>query len=251
MKQTRILLVTPQVSLRTEIIRAVATKPEFTVDHVTTGAAAIRQFALAAPYDLAFFDHDMAEMSGLELLKQIRCGRTPAPRGLAIGLVTIFADHKLLYAAVALDLNTLLLAPISQNDITRRIEKLTRPDAALKTIEDYAEIMISPSAPPPPTENDERAPVAVLRPTQRDAPKNDPSNRSGLRSNLEERKFGPRRRVAAIDLKPGWQIDEDLIGPTGARLIAAGAVLDSRLVTRLRNLDGAEELGPLWARPPA
>jgi len=202
---------------------------------------------------MALVELDLDDVNGIELLKMVRCGRTSAPRALRMGMLAGFADENVLAAAVALDLNGLLLKPVSQSDLTRRVSRMISEDRPVKPIDDYLSVK-TPESQAPVTEatDSERSPIAVIRPVAprpRDA---EPPARTPSDIDPDAKMFGPKLRRPLIEVDLGWQIAVDVNGLNGQCLIAAGTILNARALRRLRELadDGQLTNSEIWARKP-
>lgn len=204
-------------------------------------------------FSLALIEFDLVGMNGIELLKLIRCGRTEAPNTLPIGILASFADTEFLAACLDLDLQSLLLKPVSVRDVARRISRILSVTMAFKPIAVYQTIKTPLSSHQLGEKRAEngRSRVAVLRPIVSRAPNGpsmDDQRKSGL--NDQERSFGAHMRRAVSELDLGWQISMDIVGSNGVRLIAAGTVLTARLLARLQELAQTGQVGFVWARAP-
>ena len=204
-------------------------------------------------FSLALIEFDLVGMNGIELLKLIRCGQTEAPNTLPIGILASFADTEFLTACLDLDLQSLLLKPVSVRDVARRISRILSVTMAFKPTAVYRTIktpLSSHQLQEKQAENG-RSQVAVLRPIvprPPNGPSTDDQRQFGL--NNQERLFGPHKRRAVSELDLGWQISMDILGSNGVRLIAAGTVLTPRLLARLEELAEIGQVGFVWARAP-
>jgi len=110
----------------TEGLRAVTSR----IDAVASGPEAIeavRQRALADPYDVVFMDWRMPGMDGLQAAAHIKdAGHQPAPR---IVLVTAFGREEVREEAESLALDGLLIKPVTPSMLFDSLVSLFAPDA--------------------------------------------------------------------------------------------------------------------------
>jgi len=250
MQKTPILVVSSEPSIRV-LIRQTLTEPKgFQVDF---SADAIDGLAVVNErYRMALVEFDMAEMNGLEFLQQVRMGRSDVRRNLPVGILSGFADHKVLSAAIALDVSTLLLRPLSARDILKRVAHMLTDTVQLKHPETYEGVEIpagdqqrvsamhkgrsGPTVLMPRQPADARA--AVARTSARQGPI------------VDDASFGPMRRRSIKELRVGWQIGQDIVGQSGTRLVGAGTIVTQRLLTRLLDLVDQGDLTDAWVRAP-
>lgn len=96
------------------------------VDSVLAALEAIAR----RPPDLLIADVDMEPVNGLQLVKLIRCGETPAPASLPIIVVTGHSDDVVLGTALLLDVNAILVKPLHRDDLAVRVHRVwSRPQA--------------------------------------------------------------------------------------------------------------------------
>lgn len=172
------------------------------------------------PPDLLIADVDMAPVNGLELVKLIRCGETPAPASLPIIVVTGHSDDVVLGTALLLDVNSILVKPLRGDDLAVRLHRVWARPQGVKPPLAYSLV--------------------------------DASDAGRLGQALEwDRLHGaamsagsPHYRVDAIepvsrqvaDLKPGDVLFDDLL-LNGNKLYNRGRVLDATDLDRLLDLE--------------
>lgn len=76
-----------------------------------------RKLIESADTDLVFLDVNMTPGNGLEFLKDLRMGRTSAPRNLPVIMMTVNGDAPVIGTALALDCNAYLRKPASAKEI--------------------------------------------------------------------------------------------------------------------------------------
>lgn len=252
MPELDVLIVSPD-----QVSRAFAKSPLLATRGCRFELAQTAEEALALfnqrTFSLALIEFDLIGMNGIELFKLIRCGGTEAPNTLPVGILANFADTEFLTACVDLDLQSLLLKPVSVRDVASRISRILSVTMAFKSTDIYQTIKTPLSSHQFEEKRAEngRSQVAVLRPIVSrppNGPSMDDQRKFGL--NDQERLFGAQMRRAVSELDLGWQISMDIVGSNGVRLVAAGTVLTARLLKRLRDIAENGEIGLVWARAP-
>lgn len=206
---------------------------------------------LSTRHRMALVEFDMAEMNGLEFLQQVRMGRTGARRNLSIAVLAGFADHAVLTAAIALDLNTMLLKPVSAKDVLRRVTRMMSDDIQPKPVAEYEAVGVpAGDQQRAAAERDGRQLASVLLPAQPLFNRESEAPAGVRRPEEASSGYGPLVRRPIAELRVGWQIGQDIVGPSGTRLVGAGTILSPRLLSRLLDLAEQGALTDAWARPP-
>lgn len=250
MKKTPILVVSAEKAIRSLILQTLTEAEGFETDFASDAMSGLE--IVSQRHRMALVEFDMAEMNGLEFLQQVRMGRTGGRRNLSIGVLAAFADHSVLTAAIALDLNTMLLKPISSKDILKRVTRMMTDDIQLKPVHDYEGVGIpAGDLQRAEAERDGRPLASVLLPGQRlfNRPA-DASTAARRAGGAADSGFGPLVRRQITEIGVGWQIGHDIVGPTGTRLVGAGTIVSQRLLTRLLELAEQGALTTAWARAP-
>lgn len=249
MKKTPILVVSAEKAIRSMILQTLTESEGFETDFTSDAMSGLE--ILSQRHRMALVEFDMAEMNGLEFLQQVRMGRTGARRNLSVGVLAGFADHAVLTAAIALDLNTMLLKPISAKDILRRVTRMMSDDIQPKPVAEYEGIGVpAGDLQRAEAERDGRHLASVLLPGQRLFHREDGATASARRQEEAGGSYGPMVRRPITDLGVGWQIGQDIVGPSGTRLVGAGTVVSQRLLSRLLELVERGDLTDAWARAP-
>lgn len=250
LKGRRALIVEDEPFVRSVIVRIIREMGEPSLEVAEHGAQALEALeTLGDPFDFALLDFNMPGPSGLDVLKAVRCGKSRTRRDLPVAMLTGNADRDLVDAAMALDVNALLLKPASQKTLSGRIERMLTEESELQEIEVYLGVDVKPS----PlqrlaAESDGRSAPTTLRPlAPRMADVTRPMNRE---ISAPKAMLGPRLRKSINDLKTGFLVAEDVVSPRGARLVAAGVTLNNRTLARLQDLAEMNEIEHVWVHAP-
>lgn len=247
-----LLIVSAEKFIRAICTEALAKAEGYTLDFAKDGEDGL--YALSGDiHAAALVEYDMGSMNGLEFLKQIRCGRSRAGRDLSVAMFAGEPDSEVLAAAVGLDLNAILVMPVSKKSIVQRTGRLLTQKIHLKTLEAYEAITVPRSSRQIEARAMAgRAPVTVVLPL----PKRPHSGNGAIHHRagpaaLVGRRFGPRMLRLVEEVGYGWQIADDVIGSNGIRLIGAGTVLTAHLLSRLRDMAAEGKIEKVWARAPS
>lgn len=164
--------------------------------------------------DLLLTDIQMPNMNGLELMKNIRCGNTPAARDLPTIIITSFSNTETLGSSMALDVNGFLTKPFKPVTVMKTIMQAFSESASeLRAEENYLAVktdLISLS------EDAESSP----KPTDDESPVQDDTSQC---FNIHQ-------------LQPGMCLTKDVKTDKGVLLLSAGFVLNQNTIRRLFEL---------------
>jgi CheY-like chemotaxis protein len=202
---------------------------------ILSAATADQAFALLRQHgsriELVISDFVMAEITGLHILQRIRTGAAGVPHTLPVAMLTGHADHGLVGAAMALDVDVFLVKPVSKSVLAARLAKADEEKRDYKSAAAYGTVDIDTvcrafgaHAESPPAGDDETPPPAAAE--------------------------GPPR-LPLEEIPEGATLLEDLRGSQGDLLLAAGAPLTARDLRRLRELKSVTGIAALAVAPPA
>ena len=182
------------------------------------------------PPSLIMLDFNMPEANGLDVLKAIRIGEAAVPRGIKVIMLTGNSDVMLVKAAMALDVDSFIVKPVSLNVLCARLEKVLPETREIRAVADYMAI--------PTTAIGKKLlggmPAAAAQP---DAPKAAPP---------------PGAIVLKLEAIPvGATVAQDVCAPSGDVMIGSTTVLSDRLLRRLKELQPATKLEQLCVFLPA
>jgi YesN/AraC family two-component response regulator len=168
---------------------------------------------------LVILDFNMPEANGLQVLRQIRTGKTGVPRDIDVLMLTGNSDFALVGAAMALDVDAFIVKPVSQATLSSRLEKIRSETRDLKSSDVYESVDIDSIG----------KRLLSNKPVGKPRPKSETRKTAvpkGIPMKLE-------------DVPVGAVLAEHIRGPGGELLIGAATVLTDRLLRRLKELEGA------------
>lgn len=193
------------------------------------GRQALQQLALRP--DMVILDYRMAGLTGLEILREIRCGRTGQPRDLPVLLLTGHADEDIVRVAGELDISAFLSKPVSKTQMKARLDMAAKTTVSLRSPQSYARVEVSRAehVPAPRTTGNAwilkeemfppEAPYVTARELARRA-------NAAARASRE-------RETHYSRVRPGMALTEDLYSNSGRLIVAAGLPLSEDMIKRL------------------
>ncbi len=89
--------------------------------------------------DCIICDHSMPNMTGIELLREIRAGHyAHVSRDVRFIMITAHGQEAVVKAAVGLDVSGYIVKPVSKNALVKAIHRAFNRTAPLKAPEDYS-----------------------------------------------------------------------------------------------------------------
>lgn len=154
---------------------------------------------------LVILDFNMPGRNGIEVLKEIRCGRLAVASDVMVVMVTGAEAWGLVAAALALDVDAFLRKPVSLAELRAHLDELEGTTNQTAPPAHYTGIDIGGL---------------------------------GSGAGLKIADFNPEqlRTVAVDELKEGMIIAEDLVAPKGVLIVANGSVVSERMARLLRGL---------------
>lgn len=166
--------------------------------------------------DLLLTDIQMPNMNGLELMKNIRCGNSPATRDLLTIIITSFSNTETLGSSLALDVNGFLTKPFKPITVMKTImQALSEHEAELRTVDSYLEVK---------TNLDSLGEEDASAPEVTDSQESTPPDNTNLIVNIHQ-------------LQPGMRLSKEVKTEEGVLLLSAGFVLNLSTIRRLFELD--------------
>ncbi len=223
----RVLLVDDESFVRRVIATMLKTLGIAEIYEAENGCEAIRSLA-AHEVDLLVTDIQMPEMNGIELIKQVRMGKTVADRGLRSIVVTSFSYTEVLSSCLLLDVNGFLVKPITAANAKEKIQYALNEQLHLHPSEAYLQVktdlaLLDASS----KKEQKRQNAAIVIETPE-------SESTALRHTQKPSSGG--KFVSLRNLKPGMELLDDLYANTGVKLLPKGRVLTEVLVNRIREL---------------
>jgi DNA-binding response OmpR family regulator len=138
----KILIAEDETFMRKVVVTTLQTEGASVLE-AGDGEDALRHLR-ATPVNFALLDVMMPRISGLQVLREIRAGRTQAPRSLPVGILTSANDQRTVGAAVQLDCDAFIVKPLNKAILFNKISTLIeRGDRPLKSSEEYDAIPIA------------------------------------------------------------------------------------------------------------
>lgn len=181
----------------------------------STGQEAIGHLqSMDSDKTLLMSDFNMPGIDGLTMVKLIRTGKAGCPHNIPIIMLTGHADSGLVSTALALDVDSFLIKPISTDQLATRFLRVLDGTNTIAPARDYEQIDVDEVR----KRMIRNAPVGTPR----------PSNAA---------KLGPKvMNVRLQEVQVGQILAEDIKTPSGERLLGAGVVLNERYLRRLNEL---------------
>jgi CheY-like chemotaxis protein len=131
--QLRILVVDDQMlvrSLISQIMRTIGCRPD-SVSQATDGNNALRVLEIRT-FDLIVCDFQMDPINGVDLLKEVRCARTPNPSNIPFVFLSGHPERSTIMRAAQFHADGFIIKPPTPSDIEKNIESaMTRKRPAI------------------------------------------------------------------------------------------------------------------------
>lgn len=110
----------------------------------TSGLAALNIMAdERKKFDCILCDYSMPDMTGLQLLQQIRAGHhSHIARDIRFIMVTMSGQEAVVKAALQLDVSGYVVKPVSKDALTKAIHRAFNRAPAVKPPEDYSSVTL-------------------------------------------------------------------------------------------------------------
>lgn len=106
-----------------------------------TGREGLERMREAKPI-IVVSDINMPEMNGLEMLKMVRTGKSDAPRGLPVVMLTAHSEAVVVGTALQLDASGFVVKPAAPKDLDSRIARALAKPLVAKPVERYAQVQV-------------------------------------------------------------------------------------------------------------
>ncbi len=121
------------------------------VGHVIKSASSLSALNILADQtkkiDCIICDHSMPNMTGIELLRQIRAGHyTNVPRDIPFIMLTSHGQEAVVRAAATLDVNGYIVKPVTKDSLVKAVHRAFGRPFALKAPEEYTTVDLPPES---------------------------------------------------------------------------------------------------------
>lgn len=179
------------------------------------------------PFEILISDVQMPGINGIELLRQIRCGQTDAPRDLPVIILTSFSNTEVLSASLALDVNGFLVKPMKPATVYAKITQALGERVQLRDVHAYLS-------------------VDTVLASLNEAQVTGRSSASITRPAARETLPGHAAEVRIHDLKPGMVLVGDILLTDGTLLLSARRALGEITINRLKEMQEVLKADTCW-----
>jgi len=190
--------------------------------------SAIRQLEHAA-CSVLITDIHMPGGGGLELLQQIRCGKTAAPRHLRVIALTSFSTTHVLAIALALDVNGFIVKPLNPKLTEAKLNQVLSTETQLRPALAYQKL-------------DTRVDHLLVPPTG-EHPPNAPRDGGAASANATPMQG---RQLSVSALRAGMRLAKPICALNGQLLLNAGHLLSNTTIHHLIDLQEVYDCGSVW-----
>jgi len=213
-----------------------------------SGAAAKCLFEKKA-FDLIISDIYMPHMSGLELLKSIRLGRTKAPSDSRVIFLTSFSNTEILKTSMELGVNGFLVKPIKSDMVKKKILQALNEHMLLKDEEMYESIKIDTQWASQ-LKKEKVVSVGSNKTSQTKEP--EPVGPIQETETIKDNQLPEGVIMAStLQITPGSILAEDIITKDGTLLLSTGQKLNQQLINRIHDLRSILRFENIKIKPPA
>jgi|GEM_PF-377773 len=199
-------------------------------------------------------DINMPNMNGIELLKKIRLGETANRKDIRVIAVTSYTNVEVIRACMTLDINAFLVKPITIDNVKNKLLLALDETAELFHEAEYAHVAYDFDC------ISDSPRVRISERQKPDRTLNKKINWPHKNKNKPEQVVKPKTVISEpvpgktitymtvstiSSLESGMVLVQDLCAKNGVCLIAAGVVLNKRLLNRLNELSSIIELDQL------
>jgi YesN/AraC family two-component response regulator len=187
------------------------------------------------PIDIVISDIEMEPLSGLELVKMIRAGKTPIARDSRVIVLTGLSDVTTLASSLELDVQGFLVKPVSANDLLKKILSVTQMEVRLKERSAYESLRFTPAGVNINRKHRMHGHDFTVKTASKPAPQN-PAKQSGTPHTATDQQLPAGHQLVRVDLlKPGMVVCKDILA-RGVMLLRKGATLELEQILVLKDM---------------
>lgn len=231
MDKPSILIVDDEAFMRRVVRQTLTTLGITDITEADSAISALSLFGKKT-FDLILCDIYMPNMSGLELLKEIRSGKTKTPNDSRLIFLTSFSNTEVLKTSMELDVNGFLVKPIKSNLVKKKILAALNENMFLQDEEMYQDIDIDMQWT---SKLKEEKVISVGKNksshTDEHTPEPDP-NINDTDTDLPEDVI----LASILQLEPDSILAENLTAKDHTLLLSAGQKLSAQIINRMHDL---------------
>jgi DNA-binding NtrC family response regulator len=138
----RLLIVTPDRSIRIELAQALLGANQFELEYAQNEGAAIYALNTGSTITAILAENDVGCTEGIDLLKKIRTARTLACSNMPFGIITSKMDAEMINCAKRLDVTDVLVRPFTISTLIHRVRRLVNTQPKVKQYHLYEDVSI-------------------------------------------------------------------------------------------------------------
>jgi two-component system chemotaxis response regulator CheY len=175
--------------------------------------------------DVVVADFNMPQVTGLQLLKAVRCGVKKVKRDIPLIMLTGNTDSPLVAAAIELDVDAFIAKPVSKVTLENKLERCLRGERPIKDVAQYEKV---------------NADIKIMNAA--DEKKDIEHTGSVLR---DQQNTG--REVLITRVPDNAVLSRPIRLSNGKTILNTGSKLNTRLLEKIRDLNGVgEKIETVW-----
>ncbi|MFH1819291.1 MAG: response regulator [Pseudomonadota bacterium] len=228
LKKIRILLADDSEFIRRVVRHILAGLGFEHIKEVDSGSG-VKDVLGTIPFGILISDVQMPGINGIELLRQIRCGQTSAPRDLPVVILTSFSNTEVLSASLALDVNGFLVKPMKPATVNAKIVQALSERILLRDIHTYQSVDTVLASLNESQVTSHSSGVSIARPLSK-----------------YDAQPGHAVEVRIYDLNPGMVLARDIFLTDGTLLLSAKHSIGRITINRLQEMREILKADTCW-----
>lgn len=228
LKKTHILLADDSEFIR-RVVRHVLLSLGFEHIREVDSGSGVKDVLGTIPFEILISDVQMPGLNGIELLRQIRCGQTDAPRDLPVIILTSFSNTEVLSASLALDVNGFLVKPMKPAVVNAKIVQALSERIPLRDVHTYQSVDTVLASLNEGQVTGQASGISITRPIPK-----------------HEAQLGHAVEVRIHDLNPGMVLARDIFLTDGTLLLSAKHSIGRITINRLQEMREILKTDTCW-----